>query len=555
MDGKKLLDLLKISSENENLEFKEAKEQISILGDGGRKRKSLLGYVVAIGNEGGGYLILGVKDKINPKTGSRDIVGTRTLKNIEDTKSQIFRKINLRIQIEEFFIRNDRVVAVTIPNHLIGQPLRFHGQYLMRVGDELQDMDSSTLRNILNEKLEDFSEEFCNGATLNDLDLKAVNNLKNKWVEKTKNNSYLTFSNESLLEKLSLFKNKRITNTAILLLGNGKAISRYFPNSEFIFEWRSDINEIDFDFRKTWRNAFLNIYNEIWDAVNSRNTRVPFRQGFFEKDIWTFDEYSIREAVLNAFAHREYKNRTEPVFLKLSPEKFSIKSPGGFLPGVTPENILFVEGKWRNRFLMETLERIGLVERAGVGVDRIFKNNIMDGKGIPDFSDSDTDYVVLNIPSKVQDINFVKYLQKISAEKQITFNEIEDIIFVENIRTEGKSNNKEKINKFIKLNLIEKIGSGRGVRYILSKDYYGFIDKKEEYTRRKWIDKNIQKELLLQYFKDHKHGRMSDFLRLFEGKLTRRQIQGLLKILKVEGFIYFDGKPRSVNAFWKYRGN
>jgi len=555
MDGKKLLDLLKISSENENLEFKEAKEQISILGDGGRKRKSLLGYVVAIGNEGGGYLILGVKDKINPKTGSRDIVGTRTLKNIEDTKSQIFRKINLRIQIEEFFIRNDRVVAVTIPNHLIGQPLRFHGQYLMRVGDELQDMDSSTLRNILNEKLEDFSEEFCNGATLNDLDLKAVNNLKNKWVEKTKNNSYLTFSNESLLEKLSLFKNKRITNTAILLLGNGKAISRYFPNSEFIFEWRSDINEIDFDFRKTWRNAFLNIYNEIWDAVNSRNTRVPFRQGFFEKDIWTFDEYSIREAVLNAFAHREYKNRTEPVFLKLSPEKFSIKSPGGFLPGVTPENILFVEGKWRSRFLMETLERIGLVERAGVGVDRIFKNNIMDGKGIPDFSDSDTDYVVLNIPSKVQDINFVKYLQKISAEKQITFNEIEDIIFMENIRTEGKSNNKEKINKFIKLNLIEKIGSGRGVRYILSKDYYGFIDKKEEYTRRKWIDKNIQKELLLQYFKDHKHGRMSDFLRLFEGKLTRRQIQGLLKILKVEGFIYFDGKPRSVNAFWKYRGN
>ena len=50
----------------------------------------------------------------------------------------------------------------------------------MRVGDELQDMDSSTLRNILNEKLEDFSAEFCNCATLNDLDLKALNNLKNK---------------------------------------------------------------------------------------------------------------------------------------------------------------------------------------------------------------------------------------------------------------------------------------------------------------------------------------------------------------------------------------
>jgi len=179
----------------------------------------------------------------------------------------------------------------------------------------------------------------------------------------------------------------------------------------------------------------------------------------------------------------------------------------------------------------------------------------MDGKGMPDFSGSDPDYVVLDIPSKVQDINFVEYLQKISAEKQITFDEIDNIIFMENIRTVGKSDNKEKINKFIKLDLIEKVGLGRGVRYILSKDYYGFIDKKEEYTRRKWIDRNIQKELLLQYFKDHRRGKMSDFLRLFEERLTRRQIQGLLKILKAEEFIYFDGKPRSVDAFWKYKGN
>jgi ATP-dependent DNA helicase RecG len=553
MDKKELIDILKRKSEDENLEFKEAKESFSILGNVGSQRKSLLGYVVAIGNEGGGHLILGVKNKINPKTGSRDIVGSRALENIEDTKSQIFRKINLRIQIEEFFIGAKRVIAVTIPSHLIGQPLKFHGQYLMRVGDELQDMDPNTLKNILSEHLEDFSKKFCDYATFNDLDGEAINNLRKQWAEKTKNDSSLKFSNKIILEKLLLLEHKSITNAAIILLGNEEAVSKYIPNSEFILEWRSDTNKIEFDFRKTWRKAFLNIYNEIWEAVNSRNTRVPFRQGFFEKDIWSFDEYSIREAVLNAFAHREYKNKTEPVFLKLSPERFSIKSPGGFLPGVTPENILVVEGKWRNRFLMETLERIGLVERAGVGLDRVFKNNIMDGKGLPDFSDSDPDYVVLNIPSKVQDINFVKYLQKISSEKQITFDEIGDIVFMENIRTDGKSNNKEKIVKFIKLNLIEKVGTGRGVRYILSKDYYGFIDKKEEYTRRKWIDKNIQKELLLQYFKDHKKGKILDFMKLFDDKLNRLQIQKLLFELKNSGLIYFDGKPRSKSSYWKLK--
>ncbi|MHB8279732.1 MAG: RNA-binding domain-containing protein [Candidatus Humimicrobiaceae bacterium] len=553
MDEKKLLDLLKISSENENLEFKEAKDHFSILGDGGRQRKSLLGYVVAICNEGGGNLILGIKNEINPKTGSRDIVGSRALENIEDIKSQIFRKINLRIQIKEFLMDGGRVVVITIPNHPIGQPLKFHGQYLMRVGDELQDMDPNTLKNILNEQLEDFSKEFCDDATLNDLDGEAIDNLRKKWAEKTKNDSYLNFSNKIILEKLLLLQHKAITNAAILLLGSEEAVSKYIPNSEYILEWRSDTNKIEFDFRKAWRAAFLNIYNGIWDAVNSRNTRVPFRQGFFEKDIWSFGEYSIREAVLNAFAHREYRNRTEPVFLKLSPERFSIKSPGGFLPGVTPENILFVEGKWRNRFLMETLERIGLVERAGVGLDRIFKNNIMDGKGIPDFNESEPDYVVLNIPSKVQDINFVEYLQKISSEKQITLDEIGDIIFMENIRAEGKSNNKEKISKFIKLNLIEKVGLGRGVRYILSKEYYGFINKKEEYTRRKWIDKNIQKELLLQYFKDHKKGKISDFMKLFDNKLNRLQIQKLLSELRSSGLVFFDGKPRSQSSYWKLK--
>jgi len=553
MDDKKLLDLLKTSTESETLEFKEAKDQFSILGNEGKQRKSLLGYVVAIGNEGGGYLILGVKNKINPKTGYRDSVGTKVFENLEDIKSQIFRKINLRIKIEEFYIEAKRVLVITIPGHLTGQPLKFYGQYLMRVGEELQDMDIYTLKNLLNEKFDDFSAEFCKEADLNDLDKSAINTLKNKWAEKTKNNSFLNISNEALLEKLSLLKNKMITNSAIFLLGNDDIISYCFPNSEFIFEWRADFNKIDFDFRKTWRSAFLKIYNEIWDTINYRNTRVPFRQGFFEKDIWSFDEYSIREAVLNAFAHREYKNRTEPVFIKLSPDNFSIKSPGGFLPGVTPENILFVEGKWRNRLLMETLERIGLVERAGIGLDRIFKNNITNGKGLPDFRDSDSDYVVLNIPSKIQDINFVSYLQKISSEKQIAIDEIDDIIFMENIRTFGNSSNKEKISKFIKLGLIEKIGTGKGIRYILSKDYYGFIDKKEEYTRMKWINKNIQKELLLQYFKDHNKGRMPDFLSLFEGRLSRRQIQRLLDSLKSEGYIYFDGKPRSIYSFWKYK--
>jgi hypothetical protein len=47
--------------------------------------------------------------------------------------------------------------------------------------------------------------------------------------------------------------------------------------------------------------------------------------------------------------------------------------------------------------------------------------------------------------------------------------------------------------------------------------------------------------------------RLPDFLSLFEDRLTRRQIQRLLDSLKSEGYIYFDGKPRSIYSFWKYK--
>jgi len=208
-----------------------------------------------------------------------------------------------------------------------------------------------------------------------------------------------------------------------------------------------------------------------------------------------------------------------------------------------------------NTLRMETLQIIGLVERSGVGLDRIFMTSISEGKGAPDFFGTNDEYVVLNIPAKIKDLNFVYYLKKVAAEKQITFGQAKDFVELENIRKFGKSNDKARLRYFLENGLIEKIGIGKGTKYILSKQFYEFIDKRSEYTRLKWLNKDEQKMLLLNYLKQHEKGRMRDFRELFkERPLKNQQINRLLNEL-AGGGVDFEGKRRSKSGYWKIKGN
>ncbi len=552
------MKILAQPSENENVEFKEAKNSFSVLGRdnkrGKKNRKSIYGYSVAIGNEGGGHLILGVKDKINKKTGRRDIVGTKAIQNITQTKEKLYEALGRRVEIQTLKTPEGTVQVIEIPAHPVGGTFKFYNVPLMRNGENLVPMDDETLKKILTENREDFSAKLNLSANFDDLDPKLLRILKDKYILKSGNKELKEVSHKDILQKLLLVRKDKITNACLLLVGKEDSLARLIPNHEIFLEWRSDEHKLEFENRYTTRKAYLSVEAEIWKYVNARNVRVPFKQGFFEMDIWAYDKNSVRESVLNAFAHREYDNRTEPVYVRLSPSNLSIKSPGGFVSGVSVENILDVEGKWRNPFLMDVLSRIGLVERAGIGLDRIYKKTISDGKGLPNFDGTDNDQVILNIPAIVKDPGFIYYLEKINQKNQL-FSSTKDFIELEKIRGTGIPEDKNRLKYFLKNNIIEKINHGRGTRYILAKNFYEFIEGKGEYTRKKWLSKEQQKEVLLNYFIQHKEGRMSDFKELFEDKLNKIQINILLNKLRDEEMIYFDGKERSSKAYWRLRKN
>ena len=110
---------LAATTESECLEFKEAKQQF----DNGK----LLDYCVALGNEGGGHLVLGVSN-----THPRRVVGTqafRTESHLNEVKLLVTNRLGVRLEATELFHPDGRVLVFSIPSRPVGQPLHVSGQY------------------------------------------------------------------------------------------------------------------------------------------------------------------------------------------------------------------------------------------------------------------------------------------------------------------------------------------------------------------------------------------------------------------------------------------
>ncbi len=127
------------SSEHQRLEFKEAKNQFN--------SRKLYEYCVAIANEGGGYLLLGVADKP-----PRPVVGTRAFPNPIDAEEKVFQKLRFRAEIEEVNHPDGRVLVVHIPSRPSDTPYHLEGKYLMRSGSALVAMTGDRLRSIFKER-------------------------------------------------------------------------------------------------------------------------------------------------------------------------------------------------------------------------------------------------------------------------------------------------------------------------------------------------------------------------------------------------------------------
>jgi ATP-dependent DNA helicase RecG len=133
-------------SEHQRLEFKEAKK--------GLDRTKLNEYCVAIANEGGGHLVLGISDQP-----PRLVVGTQAFSNAADTTDRLFQAIGFRVDLVEIAHPDGRVLVFQIPSRPRGTAYHLDGKYLMRSGGSLVPMSEDRLRAIFAEGDPDWLEE------------------------------------------------------------------------------------------------------------------------------------------------------------------------------------------------------------------------------------------------------------------------------------------------------------------------------------------------------------------------------------------------------------
>ena len=153
-----LQELSVLREKEDHVEFKEAARNYPFAGgqhtDPKDRRHCVLGYIVALANERGGRLVLGMTDNIPHKVVGSDFAADKT-GALED---EIYERLHIRVRTEELYDEaQKRVLVINVPSRPIGKALRFEGVPLMRIGESLREMDDAEYFSIISEQSPDFS--------------------------------------------------------------------------------------------------------------------------------------------------------------------------------------------------------------------------------------------------------------------------------------------------------------------------------------------------------------------------------------------------------------
>ena len=496
----------------DHVEFKKG-EHGNVSYNGGDKvkpkdrRKCILGYVTALCNEGGGRMAIGMEDEHPHK-----VVGTRQNENaLGELESNIYRDSGIRTDVYELFEdevnRTGRVLVIEVPSRPTGKAFRFEDVPLMRVGEELLPMDDKTYLSIIQEQEPDFSEQFCEEAAFEDLDLEAIKVMKEKYAKRQNNPSFVALDDRQALSDLNLIVGDRVTNAAVLLVGKEAFINKQFPQAKVMLEYRNTETQIHFDNRMQFGQPFFLLIDKLWEAINMRNGSVPIREGSYIFGIPFFNEDVIREVANNAFAHRSYRINSE-IVVKQYPMKLIVINAGGFPNGVTIDNLLTTPSIPRNRLLADILAKTGIVERSGQGMDKIFLNTLSEGKPEPDYSGSDDFNVTAILSANVKDKAFAQKLEQ--------------------------------------MGLLEKRGKTNAVHYILPRRYYELAGDLASYSLATDWDIDQVWAVIKPFLHKYKRAKRADLNTLIGNHLSEKQLRNFLDQLKEEGKLKTEGQTNQM---------
>ncbi len=397
-------------------------------------------------------------------------------------------------------------------------------------------------------------------ASVNDFDALEIVRLKKLISQYSGDKELLDLTDEELFKALGLAREQsgRIipTITGLLLIGTVDAVKRYIPTSSTSFQV---LEGTDVKVNEDFTLPLLATIEQLSTYIAAWNPEQEVEMGLFHMAVPEFDRRAIREAIVNAYSHRDY-TRMGRVRIAINEDGMTIANPGGFIEGVSIKNLLTAEPHGRNPQLADSLKRIGLAERTGRGIDRIFEGALLYGKALPDYSASTEVMVSLFLARSKVDTQLAKLVaneqnrlgRPLTINALLVLNALKDMP-KSNVTTIADYINlsetivRNVLDNYIEAGIVEAFGKGRGRTYILSSKLYKTKRQKLGYVRQVDIDESRYLELILSMAQNTDYISRADVVELLHVSDNKAYL--LLKNLADQGKLKLINKGR----YAKYR--
>ena len=401
----------------------------------------------------------------------------------------------------------------------------------------------------------DYTAMILPNSTYDDLDAVERSRLRSYIRDNQGESALIDLEDEDLEKALGLVRETTDgllpTVAGLLLIGKSASIQRLLPGAGAVFQHLSGTDvlaneEIDL--------PLLASFNALLERFKARNSEAEFTDGLTRIAIPTFSERAFREALVNAFCHRDYTilNR---VSVRFTDDGLEITSPGGFVSGVNLNNLLTVEPHPRNALLADVFKRLGLAERTGRGIDRIFEGSLLYGRPSPDYSESNEDSVRVFFPRCEANVEFYRFIldyqkrsgKRISIQslmvlsallfsKRLSFDEIVDHTHLPSYRL------KRQVETLVEDGLLESKGNGPNRDFILSSRFYKVQKREIQHVRQSATSLVPNEDLVMKLVEEKKALTRADVMNLLG--LKTQSAYRLLKKLVDKGALVREGEKR-----------
>lgn len=470
--------------------------------------------VVAMANTEGGTLYLGVEDD-GTVTGV-----SRQHRNINGLAAFIFNKTVPHIEVRAEVLQIDGLAVVGIEVESNSQIVSSsQGRTLQRrlkadgSPEVVPLFPSQFISRLSQQRSYDYSAQPAPGARMGDLDQGARNRLRDSIRRTNSDNSLLLFDDDDFDRALELVvdgpSGPQPSITGILTIGTVGAIRRCVPTASAVFQVMQGMSpKVNAD---PFVLPLVDMFERIDALLEPWNPSHEVMSGLIHVNLSDFDRQAFREAMINAFCHRDYARAGSVRFL-VDDDGLTISNPGGFIEGLNEGNLLTAQPRSRNQQLALVLKTAGYAERTGRGVDKIYAGSLAAGGEFPDYSQSSAEEVVLFLRRTVPDEAFVVMIAKEEARlgaplsvwalivlsllkehHRLTVSQMCAFSHMGERRLVGA------VEGLVEAGLVEGVGSGTSRDYMLSARVYRGSGELASYVRQRNMDGARRDAMVLEF--------------------------------------------------------